>query len=656
MSTKIRLKKSGLTGNVPNSIDLEYGELALNYADGVLYYKDASNNIQQISGAVSNTFETINANGTLLIPDSNTDILSILAGEGVNITANGLSDTLTINVRFNDTVTSSNTNQAATANAVRTAFNLANTANTTAALAYDAANNAAVKVTANSGLAFSANTLSFNNTATVSVTVTQNGANANISFTAAPQVIVNDTYTAQGNVTAAATANIANGLYALVTSAANTVRVSQNGSSTLSSKQLNFVNTSTVLVSVSDSGDGNANITFTSTASGGANGAINSDLFTGTGACTEFALSQTSNTERTFVFVNGVAQKPLNDYNVSGSVLSLNFAPANGTIVEARTIEAIDIVEVVKSRLDSDVFFGNGVTSQYSLTYPSDTTKTFVYIDGVSQVPLVDYTVSGTTLSFTNPPLSNTTIEVRAISNLYLSSSNVASIKSNTHVGNGACTEFLLASNSTTLGTFVFVDGVVQVPTVDYTVANNLVTFTSPPEANGVIELRSLSDLQYYSGTGNNIVKNDTIFEVLDDGIKLSAAGFSTRDDSISRTYILRGTTTSNAEIELKSVNLGRIDVPANTTVFYTADIVARRTDATGESAGYSLKGVVDNFSGTVADVGGLYELVVAEDDTNLTVDARADDTNNSINIYATGVNGKTIRWTALVKTIEVAQ
>jgi hypothetical protein len=654
MATKIRLKKSGLTGNVPNSTELEYGELAINYADGVLYYKDSSNNIQQISGAVSNTFETINANGTLLIPDSNTDILSILAGDGIDITGNGISDTLTISVRLNDTINSNSNLEAATANAVKTAYDLANTANTTASLAYDAANNAAVKVTANSGTAFSANTLSFNNTATVSVTVTQDGANANISFDAAPQVIVDDTFFGANDVTSAATANIANGLYLLVTDAANTVRVSQNGTSTLSSKQLNFINTESVTITVSDSGDGNANISFASI--GAANGAINSDLFTGTGACTEFALSQTSNTERTFVFVNGVAQKPVNDYSVVGSVLNLNFAPANGTIIEARTIEAIDLVEVVKSRFELDVFNGNGVTTQFTLPYPSATTKTLVYIDGVSQVPLTDFNVNGSTLTFTNPPLSNTVIEVRSISNFFVSAGNVATIKSNTHIASGACTEFLLSSNSTTLGTFVFVDGVVQVPTVDYTVANNLITFTNPPEANGVIELRSFSDLQYYSGNGNNIVKNDTVFEVLDDGIKLSAAGFSTREDSVSRTYILRGTTTSNAEIELKSVNLSRIDVPANTTIFYSADIVARRTDATGESAGFAIKGVVDNFSGTVADVGNLYELVVAEDDANVSVDARADDTNNTINIYATGVNGKTIRWTALVKTIEVAQ
>lgn len=46
MSNKIVLKKSSVASKVPLSSDLSYGELALNYQDGKLYFKDASNNIQ----------------------------------------------------------------------------------------------------------------------------------------------------------------------------------------------------------------------------------------------------------------------------------------------------------------------------------------------------------------------------------------------------------------------------------------------------------------------------------------------------------------------------------------------------------------------------------------------------------------------------------
>ena len=46
MASKIILKKSSVSSKVPLTTDLDYGELALNYADGLLYYKNSSNNIQ----------------------------------------------------------------------------------------------------------------------------------------------------------------------------------------------------------------------------------------------------------------------------------------------------------------------------------------------------------------------------------------------------------------------------------------------------------------------------------------------------------------------------------------------------------------------------------------------------------------------------------
>ena len=45
MTTKIIHKKSSISGRIPDSADLEYGELALNYNDGNLFYKSSSNSI-----------------------------------------------------------------------------------------------------------------------------------------------------------------------------------------------------------------------------------------------------------------------------------------------------------------------------------------------------------------------------------------------------------------------------------------------------------------------------------------------------------------------------------------------------------------------------------------------------------------------------------
>lgn len=49
MATKVLLKKSSVPNKVPLDTDLEYGELALNYADGNLYFKDSSNVIKHFA-------------------------------------------------------------------------------------------------------------------------------------------------------------------------------------------------------------------------------------------------------------------------------------------------------------------------------------------------------------------------------------------------------------------------------------------------------------------------------------------------------------------------------------------------------------------------------------------------------------------------------
>jgi len=543
MSTTIRLKKSGATGNVPSNTSLEFGELALNYADGVLYYKDPSNNIQQISGSAANTFETINANGALIIADSNTDILTLLAGDAVYITGNGITDAITIGVRSNDTFFSTATDTLATANIVNAVYSIATSA-------YAQAN---APITIKEVYASNANVVNtFSNINTI-----QFDADSGM---------------------------------AVVDESNNTVTIQLN--STFKNWEVN----------------GNTGLV--------AFGLDTVNFIAGSGIS---ITANNSNTPKSIIF------------EATGG------GGAGASIVE------------------SDVFNANGSQNTFTLTRSTLTDKAFVYISGVAQVPEVDYQVSGKTLSFNTAPLNGTTIEVRSIIDVALT--NVSSFLSDTYTANGAQTVYQLSGTPYSLnGVFVFVDGVTQVPTIDYNVVDDILTFTAPPESNGIIEVRSVTAVQIPTNA-NNIVFNTTELSLANSEINFSSGGFTVPTDSISRTYILRGTTTSNTESELFLNGVdSRISVPANTTMFYTADIVARRTDATDESAGYHLKGVVDNFSGTVADVGSLYEVIVAEDDVDYVVDARADNTNNSINIFVTGEAGKTIRWTALVRTVEVAQ
>ena len=44
--TKLILKKSSVANKIPTASDLDHGELAINFADGIIYYKNSSNAIK----------------------------------------------------------------------------------------------------------------------------------------------------------------------------------------------------------------------------------------------------------------------------------------------------------------------------------------------------------------------------------------------------------------------------------------------------------------------------------------------------------------------------------------------------------------------------------------------------------------------------------
>jgi hypothetical protein len=98
-NTTIQLKKSGAPGNSPTT--LNYGELAINYADGKLYYKNALGAIASIStggggGGSSNSFSTIVSNGSVILATSPTDILSLTSNNGIIISTDTISKTINL--------------------------------------------------------------------------------------------------------------------------------------------------------------------------------------------------------------------------------------------------------------------------------------------------------------------------------------------------------------------------------------------------------------------------------------------------------------------------------------------------------------------------------------------------------------------------------
>ena len=59
MSTVIKPKRSFTTGSIPQTSDLEIGEIAMNIADGKFYTKANANTVKEIGGASAVNIQSV---------------------------------------------------------------------------------------------------------------------------------------------------------------------------------------------------------------------------------------------------------------------------------------------------------------------------------------------------------------------------------------------------------------------------------------------------------------------------------------------------------------------------------------------------------------------------------------------------------------------
>jgi hypothetical protein len=184
-------------------------------------------------------------------------------------------------------------------------------------------------------------------------------------------------------------------------------------------------------------------------------------------------------------------------------------------------------------------------------------------------------------------------------------------------------------------------------------IGGNLVT--SNAVTSGTLAVSSSANI----GTDLGVTGNVTASYFIGDGSQLTGITTGGGGGSVnvySNSYVLTATTTNSTETEayINGVAGTRIPVNTNKTIYYTADLACRRTDSTGDHAAWYIKGVATNASGTVTDIGSLYEIIVARTDASMAVDFRADDANNSLGVYLTGSTGKTVSWSCVVNVLEV--
>jgi len=137
-------------------------------------------------------------------------------------------------------------------------------------------------------------------------------------------------------------------------------------------------------------------------------------------------------------------------------------------------------------------------------------------------------------------------------------------------------------------------------------------------------------------------------------GQTLASQSFAATGDAQTSVLVARVQTTDATPTALTIAGTTRISIPTDTTYCFSALVVARRTDADNESAGYKIEGVIDNNAGTTALVGSPTVTVLGEDTAAWDVAASADNTNDALQITVTGENAKTIRWVGRVTLVEV--
>jgi len=159
-------------------------------------------------------------------------------------------------------------------------------------------------------------------------------------------------------------------------------------------------------------------ITFASTASGsgGSSSSFTKNTFTGDGSTTAFTLSKSvSNEDNLIVFIDAAYQAD-NVYSVSGTTLTFATAPVNTRLIEVFIIEG----GIVGTAPVIDTMTGDGSDTTLALsTTPASENQTFVTIDGVVQHKST-YSVSGSTLTFSEAPPNSSAVECITFVNVAL--------------------------------------------------------------------------------------------------------------------------------------------------------------------------------------------------------------------------------------------
>lgn len=183
--------------------------------------------------------------------------------------------------------------------------------------------------------------------------------------------------------------------------------------------------------------------------------------------------------------------------------------------------------------VESYTFVGNNVTTNYQISKSYSDSSVTITVGGLTYINPDDYSISGSTIVFVEPPLSSSNISVKALMNVAQNATGsfsgsfagdgrgLTNISANTtidtytFVGNGATTVYDIVNTYYGNSVFVTVEGLTQTQTLDYTLSSSIVTFLTAPPSESNILVRALVNTTNqatgsFSGSFLGIVSNAT--------------------------------------------------------------------------------------------------------------------------------------------------
>jgi len=192
-----------------------------------------------------------------------------------------------------------------------------------------------------------------------------------------------------------------------------------------------------------------------------------------TGGATDLTVSDDSSTQGTISLASDVLGL------VGGTGISTTVDPGNKTITITNTGISLTYTNGTAT--------GDGSTQGFTIDSGRAVNDVLVSVNGFILTPTTDYTISGTTLTFVTAPASSAEINIR-----YLPLTGSATYTNGEFTGDGSTTGITIDSGRSVEDVLVTVNGVVLVPSTDYSISGTTLTFTTAPAASAEISVRYL--------------------------------------------------------------------------------------------------------------------------------------------------------------------